>query len=98
MKKIFIIITGIFLFGFLFSLSVSAQTEIKKEDNKTITTEQTVTKSSETVTSTGTKTTKPPCDPANCKTSCKHKSTKKTCCPSHSKAKKGDATDPKKSE
>jgi len=101
MKKT-IIVAGLFLFGFLFSLSVSAQTEIKKEDDKTIKTEQTVTKSTETpgtVTSTGTKTVKPPCDPSKCKSTCGHKTKKKTsCCPSSSKAKKGDATEPKKEE
>jgi len=101
MKKT-IIIAGLFLFGFLFSLSVSAQTEIKKEDDKAVKTEQTVTKSTETpgtVTSTGTKTVKPPCDPSKCKSTCGHKSKKKTsCCPSHSKAKKTDATEPKKAE
>jgi len=102
MKKSFIAIIGIFVFGILFSLTASAQTEIKKEDDKTIKTEQTVTKSTETpgtVTSTGTKTVKPPCDPSKCKSTCGHKTKKKTsCCPSHSKAKKADGTEPKKTE
>jgi len=101
MKKTFAIITGIFVFGFLLSLSVSAQTEIKKEDDKTIKKEQTVTvKSTDkpAVKSDCSHKTKAPCDPANCKTTCKDKRKTKACCPGHKKATKAEATDPKKVE
>jgi hypothetical protein len=98
MKKTFAIITGIFVFGFLFSLTASAQTEIKKEDNKTIKTEQTVKVKSTDNQAPAAKTTKPPCDPSKCKTTCKDKQKAKACCPGHKKAKKAEATDPKKQE
>ncbi len=101
MKKTFVALTGILIFGFLLSLNVSAQSEIKKEDNKTVTKERTVTvkntdNAGTVVKSDGTQKPKAPCDPAHCKTSCKDKKAKKSCCPSRHKATKSKGTDPKK--
>jgi len=103
MKNTFKVLIGIFVFGFILSLSVSAQTEITKEGDKTIKKENTVTVKSTDNTATPVKAdcshkTKAPCDPAHCKSSCKSKSAKKSCCPSHKKATKTEAVDPKKEE
>jgi len=69
MKKTIIAFAGAIILGLLLSVSVSAQTDVKKDDTKTIKKENTISTDKKK----DCKTTKPPCDPKNCKSKCKSK-------------------------